>query len=55
MDKWVEQAKDAINTVFTDTTVEREATKENLEELKSLIEDYLASLDDSDSEHDFER
>lgn len=50
-----ERAEEEITAVFNDTTVERAETRENLEELKSLIDDYLASLDDSDSEHDFER
>jgi len=42
---YLEDAKESIKKVFGDTTVERETTKLNLEELRDLIEDYLATLD----------
>ncbi len=51
----LQEAKNTINAVFSDTTVTRTKTGENLEELADLIEDYLASIDDSNNEHDFER
>jgi hypothetical protein len=41
---YLENAKESIKKVFGDTTVDRETTKLNLEELQELIDEYLATL-----------
>ena len=43
---YLENATEAIKNVFGDVTVDRKTTRLNLEELRDLIDDYLASLDD---------
>lgn len=53
--EYLEAAKQAITKVFSDTSVSRNDTREDLEELTELIQDYHASLDDSDNKHDYER
>lgn len=44
-DKLVEAAKEAINAVFSDQTVDQEQVLESLEELQSEIEIDIDSLD----------
>ena len=43
--KLVQQAKDAINKVFSDTSVPRSKTEESLEELMEEIEGMVVTLD----------
>lgn len=44
--KLVQQAKDAINKVFSDTSVPRSQTEESLNELIDEIDGMVATLDD---------
>lgn len=46
----LENAKEAIRKVFGDTSVSRESTRENLEELLSDIEAMLGALDFDDKQ-----
>jgi hypothetical protein len=40
----VQNAEDAINEVFSDSSVERSETRESLESLREVIDDLLATL-----------
>lgn len=41
------RAKEAINDLFSDTSVSREKTRDDLEELRDEILSLLATLEDS--------
>ncbi len=43
-DELVKEAQDAIGTVFGDMSVDRDTTKQSLEEIKETVEDLLESL-----------
>lgn len=47
----VEKAKNAIDKVFGDKSVDRPTTRESLEELSSHIEAQLNTLDDDDEDN----
>ena len=40
----VNEAKEAINKVFGDSSVDKETTRESLEELRELIDENLDAL-----------
>ncbi len=44
MSDLLEDAKDAISTMFSDMAVDQATAKERLEELEDFIEDMLISL-----------
>ncbi len=44
----VSKAKDAINKVFSDTSVSQSTTRYNLEVLRDLIDDNISSLKDDE-------
>lgn len=52
--KLVDQAKEAINSVFGDRSVGQSATRNSLEELQELIESNLEALKASDDEDDLD-
>jgi hypothetical protein len=51
----LEIAKQSITSIFKDDFVTRSETRDDLEEVRDLIEDYLAALDVADNEHDYQR
>jgi len=46
MSKLLEQAKTAVNTLFSDTSVSREITRGELEELRDDLDNMLDSLEE---------
>ncbi len=52
MSRLIENAKNAVSSLFSDTSVGQQVTKARLEELQGFIQDMINTLEDQEDEEE---